>query len=168
MLLLMTENGQRCTQPSRGLFLPRGCGMDKKELSAVNTRRRLTLTAVKAAAVASLCAGVAATELEIQSHAGLTILGEISKVYSIEYVTDLADPAESDWRCLEFLQSGVDRSRPVSNRTDRPARNLGQWPGSAPRAPLTACSASAACPCRRGTPFCGSAGWWRWPRGHAD
>jgi hypothetical protein len=30
--------------------------------------------------------------------------GEIGKVYSIEYVTDLTDPAESDWRCLEYLQ----------------------------------------------------------------
>jgi formylglycine-generating enzyme required for sulfatase activity len=37
-------------------------------------------------------------------YAGLTIIGEIGKVYSIEYVTDLTDPAESDWRCLEYLQ----------------------------------------------------------------
>ena len=27
-----------------------------------------------------------------------------AKVYSIEYVTDLTEPAESDWRCLEYLQ----------------------------------------------------------------
>ena len=43
-------------------------------------------------------------ELDIQTYAGLTIIGEIGKVYSVEYVTDLADPAESDWRCLEYLQ----------------------------------------------------------------
>jgi formylglycine-generating enzyme required for sulfatase activity len=44
------------------------------------------------------------TELDIQTCAGLTITGGIGKVYSIEYVTDLTDPAESDWRCLEYLQ----------------------------------------------------------------
>jgi formylglycine-generating enzyme required for sulfatase activity len=43
-------------------------------------------------------------ELDVQTYAGLTIIGEIGKVYSIEYVTDLTDPAESDWRCLEYLQ----------------------------------------------------------------
>jgi len=43
-------------------------------------------------------------ELDIQTYAGLTITGEIGKVYSIEYVTDLTQPAESDWRCLEYLQ----------------------------------------------------------------
>ena len=43
-------------------------------------------------------------ELDIQTYAGLTIVGEIGKVYSIEYVTDLAEPAESDWGCLEYLQ----------------------------------------------------------------
>lgn len=43
-------------------------------------------------------------DLSIQTYAGLTIAGAIGKVYSIEYVTDLTDPAESDWRCLEFLQ----------------------------------------------------------------
>ena len=65
---------------------------------------------------------MAATELEIQSPAGLTLLGEISKVYSIEYVTDLADPAQSDWRCLEFLQLPaspylwVDKSAPATGR----------------------------------------------------
>ena len=43
-------------------------------------------------------------ELDIQTYAGLTIIGEIGEVYSIEYVTDLTEPAESDWRCLEYLQ----------------------------------------------------------------
>ena len=43
-------------------------------------------------------------ELDIQTYAGVTIIGDIGKVYSIEYVTDLTDPAESDWRCLEYLQ----------------------------------------------------------------
>jgi len=40
-------------------------------------------------AVLSLCAQ-GASELEIHTCAGLTITGEIGKVTSIEYVTDLA------------------------------------------------------------------------------
>jgi hypothetical protein len=40
----------------------------------------------------------------LEMYAGLTIIGEIGQVYSIEYVTDLTEPAESDWRCLEYLQ----------------------------------------------------------------
>jgi hypothetical protein len=56
------------------------------------------------AACATLPVGSAQTqELGIKTYAGLTIIGEIGKVYSIEYVTDLAEPAESDWRCLEYL-----------------------------------------------------------------
>jgi formylglycine-generating enzyme required for sulfatase activity len=43
-------------------------------------------------------------ELDIHTYAGLTIIGEIGKVYSIEYVSYLSEPAESDWRCLEYLQ----------------------------------------------------------------
>jgi formylglycine-generating enzyme required for sulfatase activity len=48
--------------------------------------------------------GQPSAELEIQTYAGLTITGEVGKVYSVEYVTDLTNPAESDWWCLEFLQ----------------------------------------------------------------
>ena len=51
----------------------------------------------------TLCAQPS-TELNIATYAGLTVTGEMGKVYSIEYVTDLTDPAESDWRCLEYLQ----------------------------------------------------------------
>jgi hypothetical protein len=43
-------------------------------------------------------------ELDIHTYAGLTITGEVGTVYSIDYVTDLTEPTESDWRCLEFLQ----------------------------------------------------------------
>ena len=42
--------------------------------------------------------------LDIQLHAALVITGAVGKVYSIEYVTDLTEPTESDWRCLEYLQ----------------------------------------------------------------
>ena len=40
----------------------------------------------------------------IQICGGLTVTGDVGKVYSIESVTDLAEPAESDWWSLEFLQ----------------------------------------------------------------
>jgi formylglycine-generating enzyme required for sulfatase activity len=43
-------------------------------------------------------------ELELHTYAGLTITGTIGRVYSIEFVTDLTDPSQSDWQCLEFLQ----------------------------------------------------------------
>jgi formylglycine-generating enzyme required for sulfatase activity len=43
--------------------------------------------------------------LDIQMYAGLTITGSVGTVYSIEYVTDLAQTNNpSAWRCLEFLQ----------------------------------------------------------------
>ena len=42
--------------------------------------------------------------LDLQLCAGLSITGVVGTVYSIECVTDLAEPAETDWRCLESLQ----------------------------------------------------------------
>jgi len=44
-------------------------------------------------------------ELGIQAYAGLTITGAVGTVYSIEYVTTLAETNSSNnWRGLEFLQ----------------------------------------------------------------
>jgi formylglycine-generating enzyme required for sulfatase activity len=43
--------------------------------------------------------------LDIQVYAGLTITGSVGTVYSIDYVTDLAQTnTPSAWRCLEYLQ----------------------------------------------------------------
>ena len=43
--------------------------------------------------------------LDIQVYAGLTITGSVGTVYSVEYITDLAQTnTPSAWRCLEFLQ----------------------------------------------------------------
>jgi len=43
--------------------------------------------------------------LSIQTYAGLSITGAVGTVYSIEYVTDLAQTnTPSAWRCLEYLQ----------------------------------------------------------------
>jgi formylglycine-generating enzyme required for sulfatase activity len=51
---------------------------------------------------------LAATQTEhvdIQTYAGLTIAGEVGKVYSIEFVTNIAHTNDlSAWRSLEFLQ----------------------------------------------------------------
>jgi formylglycine-generating enzyme required for sulfatase activity len=44
-------------------------------------------------------------ELDLQLYAGLTITGTVGAVYSVEYVTDVAQTNNSSaWRCLEFLQ----------------------------------------------------------------
>ena len=40
--------------------------------------------------------------LNLELYAGLTITGAVGTVYSVEYVTDLAQT--NSWRCLEFLQ----------------------------------------------------------------
>ena len=40
--------------------------------------------------------------LNLQLYAGLSITGAVGTVYSVEYVTDLAET--NSWRCLEFLQ----------------------------------------------------------------
>jgi formylglycine-generating enzyme required for sulfatase activity len=62
-------------------------------------------------------------ELDIQTYAGLTIIGEIGRVYSVDYVTDLAqtnDPGA--WRCIEYLQLPAspylwaDKSAPVTGQ----------------------------------------------------
>ena len=61
--------------------------------------------------------------LGIQTYAGLTITGTVGTVYSIEYVTDLAQTNnESAWRCLEFQRLPansylwVDKSAPATGR----------------------------------------------------
>ena len=44
-------------------------------------------------------------ELDLRLYAGLTITGAVGTVYSVEYVTDLAQTNNaSAWHCLEFLQ----------------------------------------------------------------
>jgi len=70
----------------------------------------------KAAVLASLLLGAMAVPLltssralaqtppglDLQLYAGLSITGAVATVYSVEYVTDLAQT--NSWRCLEFLQ----------------------------------------------------------------
>jgi len=62
-------------------------------------------------------------ELDLHLYAGLSITGGVGTVYSIEYVTDLAQTNNpSAWRCLEFLQLPAspylwaDKSTPATGR----------------------------------------------------
>src|SRR5437763_16229929 len=58
--------------------------------------------------------------LNLQLYAGLNITGAVGTVYSIEYVTDLAQT--NSWRCLEFLRPPatpylwVDKSAPSTGQ----------------------------------------------------
>lgn len=61
--------------------------------------------------------------VDLQLYAGLTITGTVATVYSVEYVTDLAQTNNpSAWRCLEFLQLPAspylwaDKSAPATGR----------------------------------------------------
>jgi formylglycine-generating enzyme required for sulfatase activity len=61
--------------------------------------------------------------LGLQLYAGLSITGAVGTVYSIEYVTDLAQTnTPSAWRCLEYLQLPVspylwaDKSSPATGQ----------------------------------------------------
>ena len=62
-------------------------------------------------------------ELDIQLYAGPTITGAIGTVYSVEYVTDLAQTNDPNaWRCLEYLQLPAspylwaDKSAPATDK----------------------------------------------------
>jgi len=74
-------------------------------------------------AVGPLASAQTAAGLDIQTYAGLTVTGAVGTVYSIEYVTDLAQTNKaSAWRCVEFLQLPVspylwaDKSAPATGR----------------------------------------------------
>ena len=60
--------------------------------------------------------------LGIQTYAGLSITGAVGTVYSVEYVTDLAQTNTGAWRCLEFLQLAAspylwaDKSAPATGK----------------------------------------------------
>jgi hypothetical protein len=60
--------------------------------------------------VAPRASAQAPAKLDLQLYAGLTITGAVGTVYSIDYVTDLAQTnTASAWRCLEFLQLPASR-----------------------------------------------------------
>lgn len=87
----------------------------------MKTAFRLTIAAFGLAAF-NISAQTPA-ELDIRTYAGLSITGAVGKVYSIEYVTDLAQTnTPSAWRCLEYLQLPVspylwvDKSAPATGK----------------------------------------------------
>lgn len=89
----------------------------------VTMKTRLsTITAVVVLATINIPAQTRA-ELQVHTYAGLTITGLVGTVYSVEYVSDLAQTNNpSAWRCLEFLQLPAspylwaDKSAPASGR----------------------------------------------------
>ncbi len=67
--------------------------------------RSLSVLCLAALAVGPRASAQTPPVLNLQLYAGLTITGAVGTVYSVEYVTDLAQTNNpSAWRCLEFLQ----------------------------------------------------------------
>jgi len=64
--------------------------------------RFLSILCWAALAVAPRVSAQTPPTLNLQLYAGLSITGAVGAVYSIEYVTDLAQT--NSWRCLEYLQ----------------------------------------------------------------
>src|ERR1700757_2910294 len=79
----------------------------------------LSILCLTALAVAPRASAQAPPGLNLQLYAGLSITGTVGTVYSVEYVTDLAQT--NSWRCLEFLQLPaspylwVDKSAPTTD-----------------------------------------------------
>jgi formylglycine-generating enzyme required for sulfatase activity len=70
-----------------------------------NHIRVLSVLGLGVLAVAPEASAQTPAGLTIQTYAGLTITGAVGTVYSVEYVTDLAQSNNaSAWRCLEFLR----------------------------------------------------------------
>jgi formylglycine-generating enzyme required for sulfatase activity len=85
--------------------------------------RFLSLLCLAAWAVGPRAAAQTPPVLDLQLYAGLTVTGAVGTVYSIDYVTDLAQTNNaSAWRCLEFLQlpanpyPWADKSAPATGK----------------------------------------------------
>jgi len=82
--------------------------------------RFLSLVGLAALALAPRSSAQTPPVLNLQLFAGLTVTGAVGTVYSIEYVTDLAQT--NAWHCLEYLQLPAspylwaDRSAPATGR----------------------------------------------------
>ncbi len=85
--------------------------------------------------------GQTGAELDVQPRAGLMITGTVGVVYSIEYVTDLAQTNNPRaWRCLEFYQlpttpyHWTDQSdKPVEGKGTRSHRTINVETPTGPR-----------------------------------
>ena len=85
--------------------------------------RSLSLISALVWAIAPRASAQTPAVLTLQPYAGLTITGAVGTVYSIEYITDLAQTNNaSAWRCLEFLKLPAspylwaDKSAPATGR----------------------------------------------------
>jgi len=84
-----------------------------------NRVRLLSILCWAALAVAPRVSAQTPPALDLQLYAGLSITGAVGTVYSVEYVTDLAQ--SNSWRSLEFLQLPaspylwVDKSAPTAD-----------------------------------------------------
>jgi hypothetical protein len=68
-------------------------------------KRALRFAVVIAGLAVMNSSAQSSADLDIRLYAGLTITGSVGSVYSVEYVTDLAQTNNaSAWRCLECLQ----------------------------------------------------------------
>jgi len=82
--------------------------------------RFLSLLSLAVWAVAPRASAQSPAGLNLQLYAGLSITGAVGTVYSVEYVTDLAQT--NSWRCLAFLQLPAspylwaDKSAPATGR----------------------------------------------------
>ncbi len=90
--------------------------------------RFLSVLCWAALAVAPRSSAQTPPGLNLQLYAGLSITGAVGTVYSVEYITDLAQT--NSWRCLEFLQPPAspylwaDKSAPATGRRFYRARVL--------------------------------------------
>lgn len=85
--------------------------------------RFLCLLGLAAVALTPRASAQTPPVLNLQLYAGVTVTGAVGTIYSIEYVTDLAQTNNpSAWRCLEYLQLPAspylwaDKSRPATGQ----------------------------------------------------
>ena len=71
----------------------------------MSTALGLALCVIVSCAVSPGASAQTPAELDISTYAGLVITGSVGTVYSMEYVTDLAQTNNvTVWHCLEYLQ----------------------------------------------------------------
>ncbi|EEF62224.1 formylglycine-generating enzyme family protein [Pedosphaera parvula] len=85
--------------------------------------RILSILFLTVLAMGLRCSAQTPAALNLQLYGGLSITGAVGTVYSVEYVTDLAQTNNaSAWRCLEYLQLPaspylwVDKSAPATGQ----------------------------------------------------
>ena len=111
------------TRESVDLSGPRPSLAERMKTHTWNLLRFVSVLALAGWMAAPRLTAQAPAELKIQPYPGLAITGTVGAVYSIEYVTDLAQSnTPSAWRCLEYLQLPIspylwaDKSTPATGK----------------------------------------------------